>query len=272
MKLLDKRKCIIIFAVLALLAVIGLTSDMLVSSAVYYADDMAESIFYKVLPSLPIALCSFAAAVMLSCRNTRATRSRNQVLNILYGLLTLAFAFAAAYFPFYGAKGSSLIAVAAVAAVIAFTSFLMSVSFFRETYQKVFMTEIAKRIMITTLIIGAVCALALLIPQRMSYDAIQLNIARTGKAEGPFSSTVPFIPFATASAPVLTYLIALKDVVPKLRFSGKLLFILTCIWTAVMIIGTVASGRLFLSNAVFGAALGYAAVLSVSVMMNKTKK
>lgn len=269
MKILDKRKWIAVFAALAVFAVIGLTADTLISSLIYRADDTFESIFYKVIPTVPIAMCSLSAAVMLSCRNTRATRSKNRALNILYGFLTLAFAFAAAYYPFFGAKGTSLIAVAVVAAVISVTAFFMSVSLFKETYQKIIVCEIAKRVMISTAAIAAVCALAMLIPQKMSYDAMQLNLARTGRTEGPFSTTVPFVPFATASAPLFTYLTALKDAVPKLRFSGKALFIVTCVWTVIVMGGTVISGRLFLSNAVFGAALGYAAVLLTSKMMDK---
>lgn len=271
MKILDKGKRIGIFAVLAFLAAAGLAADKLVSSVLYNADAMVESIFYKILPAVPLAVCSFSAAVLLSCRNTRASRSKNRLLNIVYGLLALIFAFAAAYYPFFGAKGSSLIAVAVVAVIIAFASFFMSVSFFKETYQKEIMTEAAKRIIISTVIIGAVCALALLIPQKMSYDAMQMNIARTGKIEGSFNSTVPFISFATASAPVLTFFTVLKDVVPKLRFSGKLLFILPCVWLVVIIFGTVVSGRLFLSNAAFGAILGYAVVFLVSELLNKKK-
>lgn len=272
MKVLDKNKWIGIFAVLALLAVVGLAADMLVSSVIYHPDATFESIFYKILPAVPIALCSFSSAILLTCRNTRTTRSKNQALNILYGLLTLVFAFAAAYYPFVGADKNSLIAIAVIAVIIAVTCILLSNFSFKETYQKIVMVDIAEKVIISTVIIAVICALAMLIPQKLSYDAMQMNIARTGKTEGPFNTTVPFLPFAGASAPVMTYLILLKDALPKLRFSEKLLFALVCLWTLAVIAGSVISGRLFLSNAVFGTIIGYIVILTTTKILNKREK
>lgn len=272
MKVLDKKKWIGIFAVLALLAIIGLAADMLVSQIVYHPDDTFQSIFYKILPAVTIALCSFSSAVMMNCRNTKATRSKNQTLNLIYGLLTLVFAFAAAYYPFFGADRNSLVAIAVIAVIIAVTSILLSNFAFKDTYQKIIMVDIAEKVIISTVIIAVICALAMLIPQKLSYVATQMNIARTGKPEGPFKTTVPFLPFAGASAPVMTYLILLKDALPKLRFSEKLLFAAACLWTLAVIAGSVISGRLYLSNAVFGAIIGYIAVLLTAIILNKRKK
>ena len=270
MKVLDKGKWIGIFSVLAVIAVIGLAADMLVSSALYISDDTVERILYRILPAVPIAMCSLASAVMMNCRNTRATRNKNRMLNLAYGLLTLVFAFAAAYYPFFGAKGESLIVIALIAAVIAVAAFFISTSVFRETYQKIAATEMAKMIIASTLIIAVVCAVTLLIPQKLSYDAMQMNIARTGKTTGPFKTTVPFIPFSTASAPVLIYLVSLKDVLPKLKFSGKLLFAAVCVWMLIVIVGSAATGRIFLSNAAFGSILGFVVVLITSKFAEKS--
>lgn len=272
MKVLDKNKWIGIFGILAFLAVVGLSADMLVSSSVYHPNDTFESIFYKILPAVPIALCSFSSAVMMTCRNTRTTRSKNRMLNVLYGLLTLVFAFVAAYYPFFSAERNTLPVIAVIAVIIAVSGILFCNFSFKETYQKIIMIGIAERVIISTAVIGVICALAMLIPQKLSYDAMQLNIARTGKTEGPFNSTVPFIPFAGASAPIMTFLILLKDALPKLRFSEKILFAVSCLWTLTVIAGSVISGRLFLSNAVFGASVGYLSVLLTSLLLNKKEK
>lgn len=272
MKLLDKNKWIAVFAVISLLAVIGLTADMLVSSLIYRSNATFESIFYKILPAVPIALCSFSSAVLMTCRNTRTTRSKNKALNVTFALLTLVFAFAAAYYPFFGADRHSLVAIAVIAVIITVSSILMSNFAFKDTYQKIIMVDIAQKVIISTLIIAVICALAMFVPQKLSYNAMQMNIERTGKPEGPFNTTVPFLPFAGASAPVMTYLVLLKDVFPKLRFSEKLLLAIVCLWTLAVLIGSVVSGRLFLSNAAYGALVGYAVILIMSKTLDKRKK
>lgn len=272
MKLLDKTKWIIIFSVCVLIAIVARPTDMFLARLLYMPKNLWGNFFLNVAPALPFALCSFSCAVLMSCRNTMATRAKNQRLTVIYGLLSAVFALAAAYYPFIGIDEINFVAIAAVAAAICGLSIFLSYTSFKETYQKIVMTRAAKTVLISTVIITVGCALAMLIPQRGSYDAIQLCLERRGNADGPFDSTVPIISAVGASAPVLLFAVCLKDTIPKLKFSGKWIFALSCVWTLAVIFGVILSGRVFLSEACYGAIFGYLTVFGVSEFYNKREK
>ena len=269
MKILDKTKWIIVFSVCAVIAVAARFADTLLASKLYMPDSLFGTFFVFISPSLSLILASFSSAVMMACRNTRTTRTKNQLLNVFYGVLSVVFSFAAACYPFIGTGKMNFTVIAGVTALVAGASMVMSFLMFKETYQKIVMTEMAKRIITAALIISVICALALLIPQRGSYEAIRINMEKFGKADGPYESTVPFVSFMGASAPVLLYFTCLKDAIPKLKFSGNLIFILSCIWSLCVIFGSVSSGHMYLSEASYGMIIGYITVFAVSKYYEK---
>lgn len=272
MKYLEKKKWIIIFAVCAVIAAAARPTDMLLAKAVYNKDSLVGSFFFNIAPAVPFALSSFACAVMMSCRSTRTTRSKNRVLTVLYAVLSLLFAGAAAMYPFIGIDEKNYTVIAIAAFLIAGCSIFIAYTAFNEIYQKIVMTRLAKIVIFSTLGITAVCLLAALIPQRGSYEAIQICIEKYGRTDGPFESTVPFISFVGASAPVFLPFVLLSDVLPKLKFSARWLFIASCIWTLAVTVGSVVSGRMFLSEAVYGALIGYSVVLAVNFFVEKREK
>lgn len=272
MKLYDKTKWIIVFAVLAVFAVTGIAADSFIAGKLYkLGGQFAGSIFTKVLPAIPLVLCSFSGAVMMSCRNTRGTRKKNTAMTVLCGLLSYAFAFAAAYYPFISVKNVDLFIIGAIALAISGSGIFLSFTSFKYTDQKIAMMCFAKRTIISTLIIGAVCGVALLLPQRVCYDSVMQNIAMTGSPEGPYSQTIPVLPFASAGAPVLMNIFFFKDAIPKLKFSGKTLYVIPCLWIILMVAGMQLSGEFYLSEAVYGALAGSMIVLLVSKILEKTE-
>lgn len=272
MKYLDKKKWIIIFAVCAVIAVAARPTDMLLAKALYNKDNLAGNFFFNIAPAAPFVLSSFACAVMMSCRSTRTTRTKNQMLTVVYAILSLLFAGAASFYPFIGIDEKNYTVIAIAAFLIAGCSIFIAYTAFNEIYQKIVMTKLAKIIIFSTLGITAVCLLATLIPQRGSYEAIQLCIEKYGRTDGPFESTVPFISFVGASAPVFLSFVLLSEALPKLKFSAKWLFLASCLWTLAVTVCSVVSGRIFLSEAVYGALTGYSAVLAVTVFVDKREK
>lgn len=269
MKILDKKKWIIVFAVLVVLAVAARPLDMLLAGKLYNPESIYGSFFLGVAPALAFVLCSFSCAVMMSCRSTRTTRSKNRALTVLYAVLAVLFGAAAGFYPFMGASDINYIVVAIAALLISGGSVFIAYTSFKDTYQKIAMTKIAKTILVSTVAITVVCALATLIPQRGTYEAIKLCMEKYGKADGPFESTVPFLPFAGASTAAAAVLTGLTQVLPKLKFSQKLVFIISCVWTLAVIFLSVISGKMFLSEAVYGAILGYIIVFIVSGLLDK---
>lgn len=271
MKLYDKTKWIVIFVALAMFAVAGIATDSLIAEKMYMHGNYIGSVFSLVLPVAPLVLCSFAAAVFMSCRNTMGTRKKNKLITVLCGVLSYAFAFAAAYYPFAGVKNIDLIIIGAIAAAIAGSAIYLSFTSFKYSDQKEAMMCFAKRTITATLVICAVCAVAYAVPHRICYDSLMQNVAMTGKLEGPFSQKVPLIPFVTAGAPVLMNIFFFREAIPKLRFSEKPLYILPCLWVAVMIFGIQLSGTVYVSEASAGAIVGSIIVLLTSKIFEKTE-
>ena len=272
MKLYDKTKWIVIFAVLAVLAAVGAAADSFIAGKLYMLfGKNAGSVFDKALPVVPLILCSFSAAVFMSCRNTHSTKKKNTAITVLCGILSYAFAFAAAYYPFSDIKNIDLLIIGAMAAAISGSAIYLAYTSFKYTDQKIVMMGYAKRTIVSTLAVAAVCGIAMLFPQRTCYDSIMQNIAMTGSPEGPYCQTVPLLPFATAGAPVVMNMFFFKDAIPKLRFSEKPLYILPCLWTAVMIFGVQLSGTVYASEAAAGAIVGSIIVLLTSKIFEKTE-
>ena len=269
MKLLDKTKWIIVFAACAVIAIAARPTDMLLAKALYGREDFAGSFFYTAAPALPFALSSFSCAVMMSCRSTRTTRAKNQMLTVLYAVLSVLFAAAASYYPFIKAEEKNFTVIAAATLLISGCSIFVAYTSFKKTYQKIVMTRIAKTIIFSTLAVTVICLFATLIPQRATYEAIVHSVEKYGHADGPFESTVPFIAFVGASAPILTALTLLSEALPKLKFSGKWLFAASCLWTLAVVFGSVLSGKMFLSEAIYGALVGYLSVFCVDKIVEK---
>lgn len=272
MKILDKKKWIIIFAVLAVLAIAARPLDMLIAEKLYRPESIYGTFFLTAAPALAFVLSSFSCAVMMSCRSTRTTRTKNRALTFLFAVLSVLFGAAAGFYPFMGASDINFIVIAAAALLISGASVFIAYTSFRDTYQKIAMTKLAKIILISTAAITVICALATLIPQRGTFEAVKLYMEKYGKADGPFESTVPFLSFAGASTAVAAVLTGLTQVLPKLKFSEKFVFIISCVWTLAVIFCSVMTGKMFLSEAVYGAILGYIIVLAVSVLLEKREK
>lgn len=269
MKLLDKKKWIIVFAVCAVIAVAARPTDMLLAKALYGREDFAGSFFYTIAPAIPFALSSFSCAVMMACRSTRTTRTKNQMLTVLYASLSVIFAAAAGYYPFIRAEEKNFTVIAAAALLISGCSIFVAYTSFKETYQKIVMTRIAKITIFSTLAVTVICLFAALLPQRATYEAIQHCVEEYGHTDGPFESTVPFIAFAGASAPILTAFTLLTEALPKLKFSGKWLFAASCLWMLAVVFGSVLSGKMFLSEAIYGAIIGYLSLLCAYKIVEK---
>lgn len=272
MKLLDKRKWIIIFAVCVLLMIVARPADMMLAKWLYNSESVFGSFFFTVVPTIPFVLCSFSCAVMMSCRSTRTTRSKNRMLNFIYAVLTVLFAVAAAWYPFIKIENKNFTVIAVAALLISGGAFFIAFSSFPETYQKITMTGIAKTTLASSLAAAVICAAAYLLPQRPTYEALLICAEKYGTTSGPYESTVPFISFVGAAAAVPTVFNRLTDVLPKLKFSGTLMFVLSLIWAAAVMLCVVISGKMYLSEASYGLTVSYICLLVSSVIEERREK
>lgn len=269
MKLYDRTKWIIIFAGLAVLAFTGKLAENFVAGKLYMQGSYIGSAFEDILPIVPLLLCSFAGAVMMLCRNTRGSRNKNRFLTLLCGIVSYAFAFAAAYYPFRNIENADKLIIAVIALAIMGSLVFVCYSSFKYTYQKEIMMGFAVRTIISMLLIIGVCLVARLLPMRNCYEAIRQNMLQTGSTDGPFVQKIPLIPFITAGTPVLMNIFFFKDAVPKLKFSDKMLFIVPCLWIVFVIFGIQTAGTVYLSEAVYGAVAGCVIVLLTSEITKK---
>lgn len=267
--MLSNKKWAGIFAACAALGLVFRLTDMQLAQALYSKGSIFGGFCENIAAALPPAFCCFASAAMMACRRTRTTRAKNRALNVFFAVLSFVFALAAAYYPYRNVEKVNYILVAAVAVVLTGTCIYVNFTAFKETYQKIVMTNAAKVALLSAAAVVLLCAAGTLIPQRPSYSAVQLSIERFGSAKPPYESTVTVLPFAGAASAMSVLVNFLPKVLPKLRFSSKLVFALSLAWTAVIVVGAVSSGNVYASEMLYGAAAGYLSVFAASKIIEK---
>jgi hypothetical protein len=268
--MLTNKKWIGLFAVTGAMLIISVLLDNQLAKLFYFSSNPFGVFCVNVVPSLALFICCFAAVSLMMNRNSHATRTKTRVTNAMYLILGFAFSFAGGYYPFRNVTVKPYLIIAAIAVGATGLLIYLNYALFKNTYQKIAITRVSKAVIISALIIAAICFAASLLPQRVSYAGLQTALSSYAD---PNDTTgllrTPYIAFPTAAGAMVIWANALVAVIPKLKFSSNMVFALTIIWIFLVAIGSVTSGEVYASSAAGGVLAAICVIFAISKISEK---
>jgi hypothetical protein len=244
MNMKKNKKFFISMAALAVLAVVFRFFDEKIAAILYKSGNPLGGLSEISGSAIPFLICAFCFSTMIFCRHTKTTRTKNQVLSVLYGILALISSAAAFYFPMHNSSKKNYYIVVFGAAILTAIFIYLGATLFKSTYQKMLMTKCAKIGIISSLASLIVYLAAKILPQRPSYEALQISMEKFGNYDTP-EAFVPFLALSGVGAAMMMWITCFSDIFPKLKFSKKYLFVFSVIWAAAMLFGSISSGRTY---------------------------
>ncbi len=255
----DNKRFFVCVSGLAVLAVLLRVIDPKIAALIYKGGNYFGGFCEIAGAAIPFLLCAFCFATMMFCRHTKTTLKNNRILTGIYGIASLMSTLAAVFMATYKNSNKNYYLLAGFSAVLTAMFIYLAATLFKNNYQKRLMTKYAKIGIISSLSSVALFFIAKLIPQRPSYEALQISMEKFGNYDSP-EAFVPFLALSGIGAATIMWITCLPDIFPKLRFSGKFLFAVSVIWAAAMLVGAVSSGHTYASEFLCGLITAYSAL------------
>lgn len=262
------EKFVIGSSVLAALAVIFRIFDKKIAALLFHKGNFFGGLCETLGSAIPFLLCSFCFAALIFCRHTRATRRKNRVLNVVFGLAAFISSAAAIYVALQGSVSEHYLAAVLAAAAITGVFVSFGALLFKTSYQKILMTKYAKIGLISSAVSVVLYLVATFLPKRASYAATVESIEKFGNPDAP-AEFVPLIALSGIGSALIFWIVCFSDIFPKLRFSKKYLFAASSVIAIAVLFGIISSGNCYGSEFIYGFAVGGVSLLATSTFVEK---
>lgn len=264
----DNKRFFVCVSGLAVLAVFLRVIDPKIAALIYKGGNYFGGFCEIAGAAIPFLLCAFCFATMMFCRHTKTTLKNNRILTGIYGIASLMSTLSAVFMATYKNSNKNYYLLAGFSAVLTAMFIYLAATLFKNNYQKRLMTKYAKIGIISSLSSVTLFFVAKLIPQRPSYEALQISMEKFGNYDSP-EAYVPFLALSGIGAAMIMWITCLPDIFPKLRFSGKFLFAFSVVWAAAMLVGAVSSGHTYASEFLCGLIVSYSLQFATKKLFEK---
>ncbi|MDD6275246.1 MAG: hypothetical protein PUB20_00225 [Clostridia bacterium] len=269
--MISNKKWAGLFSACVLIGVIARIFDNNISAFLYRDGNIVGSICEHIVPMIWFLLCGFACAILLFHRNTHTTKSKNQVLNVVYGALSVIFIFAGTIFPFRNTEDKPYVIIVITAVVAAACIIYISSAWFKQDFQKRIITTASGVLLASCATSALACAISLALPARQSYYDL-LQIRQTDNMADMKQYPVYLFCFAAASGALILWFNYFAAVMPKIRYASAKFFAATVAINIVIALGLVSTGHFYLSEIIYGMAVSYFSLFAFAKIAERKDK